>query len=756
MTTLGSLKTVTSTNQNYAGDGTYTIVNYAQTEWQYNIKVTSPNTITITNNNNKAVDTLTNVSEIDFANNSNNPDIYLTPLVTNFTYKTNNWVAIYAGPSSQTITLNNDANVCIFYGLPTSTFTIINNASPNARVSFGGGQATTVDLQAGTAISPQGSSVNLQNFHHVNINGNNGDQAYGTAGNDWFDIYFNQKNGSGLIDGRGGINTIYLWDTPIGNLTVTNVAADASSATISYNGYTYNLKNIQIFQFNYPDGSKNTSVSVSSLIDFSKLGEQTLLSSSRAGWNSTNPGQPLTLNYSFLQAVPAAGEGNQGTGFIKPSAAYQAAVQSVLSQLSTQIGVTFNLVDGATSANLQFGVNNQASSLGYAFGPGSGATAGQIWLDGNALNSLQPGQQGYQTLLTCIGTALGLSAPVANTVSNGATKLLSQWNNNDFTVMSSNQSFNGLWQTWFAPLDMQALQALYGTSANTPIAPGQGQTFSMSDASGQVIATLPTTNGGFNILDCSNVSRGVYINLAPNTYSSVGVDLNGVSAISNLFIGNKTLIQEVMGSNADDYLIGNTLNDVFIPQNGNDFIVGGSGLNTAVLNQAYTTYAVYQDAGSGNWIVSDLKQVSGYKQLKNIERLQFKDINLALDLDVSNSGGKAAEMLGAAFGLAGLKNPKFAGIALSLFDSGKSLQDVAALAVSSGLISPPDNASFVKAIWLNVIGTAIDDSNLNNFVGLLNHGSMTQASLLAAAASSPQNLTAINLVGLAQTGLQYS
>ena len=755
MTTLGSLKTVTATNQNYAGDGTYTIVNYALPEWQYNIKVTSPNTITITNNNNKAVDTLTNISEIDFADNTV-LDIYLTPLVTNFTYNANNWANIYAGSSSQTITLNNDANVDIYYGLPTSTYTIINNSSPNARVSFGGGQATTVDLQTGKAISPQGSSVNLQNFNHVGLNGNNGDQAYGTAGNDSFDLNFNQKGGSGLIDGRGGSNTINLWDMSISDLVVTNVAADASSVMISYNGYTYNLKNIQIFQFNYPDGSQNTSLYVTNLIDFSKLGEQTLLSSTRAGWNSTNPGQTLTLNYSFLQAVPAAGEGSQGTGFIKPSAAYQAAVQSVLSQLSTQIGVSFNLVDGATNGTLQFGVNNQASSLGYAFGPGSGATAGQIWLDVNALNSLQPGQQGYQTLLSCIGTSLGLSAPVANTVANGATKLLSQWNNNDYTVMSPNQSFNGLWQTWFAPLDIQALQALYGTSANAPIAPTQGQTFSMSDANGQVIATLPTTNGGFNILDCSNVSRGVYINLSPNTYSSVGVDLNGVSAISNLFIGNKTLIQEVMGSNADDYLIGNTLNDVFIPQNGNDIIVGGSGLNTAVLNQAYATYSVYQDAGSGNWIVSDLKQVSGYKQLKNIERLQFKDINVALDLDVSNSGGKAAEMLGAAFGLAGLKNPKFAGIALSLFDSGRSLQDVAALAVSSGLISSPDNTSFVKTIWLNVIGSSIDDSNLNNFVGLLNHGSMTQASLLAAAATSPQNLTAINLVGLAQTGLQYS
>jgi len=102
-----------------------------------------------------------------------------------------------------------------------------------------------------------------------------------------------------------------------------------------------------------------------------------------------------------------------------------------------------------------------------------------------------------------------------------------------------------------------------------------------------------------------------------------------------------------------------------------------------------------------------------------------------------------------------LSNKSYVGIGLRLFDGAMAMQDVASSAISTGLVSNPDNTSFVKAIWNNVVGTPIDEANLNSYVSQLNRGTLSQASLLVLAATSSVNASHINLVGLAQTGLEY-
>jgi hypothetical protein len=77
------------------------------------------------------------------------------------------------------------------------------------------------------------------------------------------------------------------------------------------------------------------------------------------------------------------------------------------------------------------------------------------------------------------------------------------------------------------------------------------------------------------------------------------------------------------------------------------------------------------------------------------------------------------------------------------------------MAISTGLVSAPDNTSFVKTVWSNVVGSPIDDANLNTYVGQLNRGALSKASLLVLAATSSINALHVNLVGLAQTGLEY-
>ena len=84
------------------------------------------------------------------------------------------------------------------------------------------------------------------------------------------------------------------------------------------------------------------------------------------------------------------------------------------------------------------------------------------------------------------------------------------------------------------------------------------------------------------------------------------------------------------------------------------------------------------------------------------------------------------------------------------------MTQVAQAAINTGKVSAPDNTSFVKAVWGNVMGSTIDPVNLSTFVGALNNGTYTQASLLALAAGTITNQANINLVGLVRTGIQYA
>ena len=112
-------------------------------------------------------------------------------------------------------------------------------------------------------------------------------------------------------------------------------------------------------------------------------------------------------------------------------------------------------------------------------------------------------------------------------------------------------------------------------------------------------------------------------------------------------------------------------------------------------------------------------------------------------------------MLGAAFGTASLANASYVGAGLSLFDSGYSMTQVAQLVINTGLVSAPDDTSFVKAVWFNLFGTAIDSADLATYTQLLLSHAMSQAGLLALAAETTLNQSHIGLASLASHGLPY-
>ena len=759
-TTFGSLSSAKTNNSIYKGDGGYDVVDYNLPQWNYTITNNSDGSITVRNKNTGITDTLTGISEIDFQDGGN-LDLYITPLQSSYSYPSGkNWVNFYMGAPNQTITIHGNASVA--FGLFNGTAVNLgdgNNAEDGGVAFYNlNGTSVNVNMAAGSATDSLGHQFTFTGFHNVSTGGGANDVFLGTTGDDLFNINFGGNGGHCTVQGSGGNDIASFYNNPFTDYTIT-ANADASVVTVSRGGYTATLNNIATLQFSQNGVGQPIIFQTMSLINFNTLGANALLAHTNDGWEGSNPGKPITLTYSFMTALPSAGEGSSGTGFTAPNAAYKSAVQQILSQISNQTLLTFNLVSDSTTTHgqLDFGVNTQTGTLGASYLPTDAKQAGQVWLDSSALNTLSPGGMGYQALLTQIAHALGLSAPISTTSPVSAQSvLLSQWNNNDFTVMSANQAPNMLWQSALGPLDVQALQTLYGTNPSYSTSSQSSQVFKMSDLSGQSIQTLASTGSGMNVLDCSMVSRGVYINLGANTYSSVGIDANGITSFDNIFIGPNTKIQKIIGTADDDVMIGNGLNDIFVTGNGNDVVLGATGLNTAVLNQAFNSYTISFDTPSSDWLVSDKAGVSGSKSFNTVQRLQFTDVNLALDVGANQAAGQTAEILGAVFGKAALSNQSFVGIGLNALDAGTSVLNLMQLALNYKLGVGFSNAQEISLLYQNVLGTVAQTSDINQWSGVINSGQYTQASLAVMAAQTSLNTTNINLTGLAQTGLEYT
>lgn len=184
---------------------------------------------------------------------------------------------------------------------------------------------------------------------------------------------------------------------------------------------------------------------------------------------------------------------------------------------------------------------------------------------------------------------------------------------------------------------------------------------------------------------------------------------------------------------------------------GNDRLFGGDGLDIAVFEGNISQYRV---TGIGTNAIEVSDQITGrdgVDTLASIERLQFADASLALD--VSGNAGKVAKILGAIFGPSAVTNKTYVGIGLSYLDGDMSYQELAALALSvAGLTS---NDAIVTRLWTNLVGSPPSNANKAPFISMLNSGTSVGA-LGVLAADHELNVVNIDLVGLGQTGIEYA
>jgi len=184
---------------------------------------------------------------------------------------------------------------------------------------------------------------------------------------------------------------------------------------------------------------------------------------------------------------------------------------------------------------------------------------------------------------------------------------------------------------------------------------------------------------------------------------------------------------------------------------GNDMFDGGPGVDTAVYGGPRASYQLTRLPT--HWQVVDSGGNDGSDRLVAMERLQFADRGVALDLD--GNAGVVARVLRGVFGAAALRVPEFAGAGLQLVDGGVGEADLVAAAVAISPLSAASHRDFVGALYRNVTGSTIDAALLAAATALLDGGAFTKASLALLVVQHEVNAASADLVGLASSGLEF-
>lgn len=282
----------------------------------------------------------------------------------------------------------------------------------------------------------------------------------------------------------------------------------------------------------------------------------------------------------------------------------------------------------------------------------------------------------------------------------------------------------------------QTKEILVGTADNDTIYPG----------------------GGWDIVDGGDGIDTVVI-IGRSTEFKIIFD-SGVTYIDALS-GASAMTERAQLSNVEqvqflDKTVSLVVNDTIKGSPGIDFFDGGLGLDTVVYSGPQERYTINK---IGNrYVVSEPTGSDDTDYLSNIERLQFSNGKVALDVENGNAG-EAAKLIGALLGPTYVKDKALAGVVINLLDQKYSSDTIANLGLATpmylSMAGSGSNTDFVKQVFNNVVGRPPNPSESSTYVNMLEAGT-SQSALALMAAHTDLNAARINLVGLIQHGLEFA
>ncbi|SEI64336.1 Matrixin [Allopseudospirillum japonicum] len=377
----------------------------------------------------------------------------------------------------------------------------------------------------------------------------------------------------------------------------------------------------------------------------------------------TGPSNSVVLTYSFpdassLWASNYGGGSNEASAGLTPlNSAQQQAFREALATWSEVADIKFQEVSD-TSASVgdirvafSQAVSGQAAGWAYLPSPGSynysGSTlnsytiapsSGDVWLDPADAGETNwaEGSANFATLVHELGHALGLKHPFeaeeSGQVLSGSedTSQYSIMSYTDYPAMGNvytstggnSYSYTAIQANGPMMYDILAMQYLYGANMSTRT----GDDTYIFSSSTPFLETIWDA-GGTDTIDASTQLYGVQIDLRDGHFSSVGVKQTGISttapAEGNLGIAHNAYIENAVGSDHNDLLQGNALDNVLTGKGGDDTLKGDAGTDTALyfgLSNQYQIAAI--DQANNIWQISGME---GTDRLEGIEKLKFND-----------------------------------------------------------------------------------------------------------------------------------
>ncbi|SNX59968.1 Matrixin [Nitrosomonas ureae] len=393
------------------------------------------------------------------------------------------------------------------------------------------------------------------------------------------------------------------------------------------------------------------------------------------------------------------------------------------------------------------------STLAWTYLPSPSTLAGDIWINTKGLLRFQdwnPGSISFETILHELGHALGLEHPFADPNDPSKVGLPRDLDNTRYTIMSytySNLEGNEGTEFSFHPttpmvLDISAIQFLYGFN-NFYHAVNDTYTF---DDANTYHETIWDAGGSSDTLRYAGAIPSL-IDLNPASASQIGqpvyMQSNGVnigSPIHNIWIADNVMIENAIGGQGNDTFIGN---------NASNSLDGGEGIDTVVIG--FPRHQFTFGKSSDHYFIAADTNPANQDILLNIERVEFDDTGLALDL--GGHAGEIAKLLGAVFGASSVANQEYAGIGLTKADEGLSYEQLGEFAINATNLT--HHGEIVTLLWQNLFGTIPTQSDKSPYINMLDNGEISVGSLAMLAAESEVNAQNIHLTELMQTGLAY-
>ena len=226
-----------------------------------------------------------------------------------------------------------------------------------------------------------------------------------------------------------------------------------------------------------------------------------------------------------------------------------------------------------------------------------------------------------------------------------------------------------------------------------------------------------------------------------------------LDAVSGASSSDKVVLRNVEQIEFSDKILSLEISDTYVNTVGSDSFDGGPGVDTMVYTGFSKDYVIKTKSSGLDVAKADYSEGSDF--LQSIERIQFKDVSVAFDLE--GRAGVAAKTLSLVFGKEAVNVPAYVGICLDYLDAknysaAQLMQE--ALKIRLGA-SFNDAGKVVDFLYERLLGALPSPEVKNIYVSWVLNQTYTVEGLAVYASELNLNPVAADLVGLALTGLPY-